>query len=96
VFFGRVIHSASSPVILHEMIEEDEMEHVKVTAASKVARRIAVVACVATLGVGAVGCGSPGANVTPQAPTPTTKPTAVPTKVSTPPTTAVQSGGAGF
>ena len=70
------------------------MRQVKVTAVSKVVQRIAVIACVAILGVGAAACGSTGNNVTPKAPTPTTaRPNAVTT---TPPTTAPQSGGAGF
>ena len=68
------------------------MGQVKVTAASKVVQRIAVVFCVAILGVGAAACGSTGDNVTPQAPTPTT----IHSTVTTPPTTTPQSGGAGF
>lgn len=68
------------------------MRQVKVTAVSKVGQRIAVIACVAILGVGAAACGSTGNTVTPKAPTPTT---ARPT-VTTPPTTAPKSGGAGF
>jgi hypothetical protein len=63
------------------------MRQVKVTAASKVVQRIAIVACVAILGVGATACGSTGSNVTPGAPTPT---------VAKAPTTTPKSGGAGF
>ena len=71
------------------------MRQVKVTAISKVGHRIAVMACVAILGVGATACGASSNNVTPQAPTVTVaKPTA--TTVATPPTTSPQSGGAGF
>ena len=67
------------------------MRQVKVTAVGKVVQRIAVIACVAILGVGATACGSTGDNVNPQAPTPTQAPAAVTT-----PTTSPQSGGAGF
>ena len=70
------------------------MRRVNVTPASKIAHRIAVMACVAILGVGATACGASDNNVTPQAPAVTTpKPTA--TTVATPPTTSPQ-GGAGF
>ena len=72
------------------------MRQVKVTAVSKVVQRIAVVACVAILGVGAAACGSTSDNVTPKAPTPTSAPSAVSTPPTTPPTTSPQSGGAGF
>jgi hypothetical protein len=72
------------------------MRQVKVTAVSKVAQRIALIACVAILGVGATACGSSG-NVTPKAPTPTTARSTVTTPPTTaPPTTAPKSGGAGF
>jgi hypothetical protein len=69
------------------------MRQVKATAVSNVVQRIAVIACVAILGVGAAACGSSGNTVTPKAPTPTT----VRSTVTTPPTTtAPKSGGAGF
>lgn len=68
------------------------MKQVKARAGTKVVQRIAVVACVAILGVGAAGCGDNSG--TPQAPTPTQAPAA---GVTTPPTTAsAQSGGSGF
>ena len=44
------------------------MRQVKVTAVRKVARRIAIIACVGILGVGAAACGDDSV-VTPQAPT---------------------------
>ena len=73
------------------------MRQVKITAASKVVQRIAVIACVGILGVGAAACGD-NTKVTPQAPTPTQAPAAGQTPATTtPPTTAsAQSGGSGF
>jgi hypothetical protein len=65
------------------------MRQVKVTVASKIVHRIAVIACVGLLGVGAAACGSSGDNVTPQAPTGST-----PAGVTT--TASPQSGGSGF
>jgi hypothetical protein len=73
------------------MIEEDEMGHVKTTVASKVVRRLAAVACVALLGVGAAACGDDSVD-NPGAPTPGSTPS-----VTTPAVTpAPQSGGSGF
>jgi hypothetical protein len=66
------------------------MGQVKVTPVSKVGRRIAVMACVAILGVGATACGASD-TVTPQAPTQQS----VPPATATPPTTSPQAG-AGF
>jgi hypothetical protein len=68
------------------------MRQVKVTPVRNVVHRVAVIACVAILGVGAAACGSTSNTDTPKAPTPTT----VGSPVSTPPTTAPKSGGAGF
>ena len=67
------------------------MRQVKVTALNKVVQRIAVVACVAILGVGAAACGDDSV-VTPQAPTVTIAPTGA----TTPPASNPQSGGSGF
>jgi hypothetical protein len=70
------------------------MRQVKATVASKVGRRIAMIACVGILGVGAAACGDN--SVTPQSPqTPGSTPAGA--GVTTPPTTAsAQSGGSGF
>ena len=67
------------------------MRQVKVTARNNVVHRIAVVACVAVLGVGAAACGDDSV-VTPQAPSVTNAPAAV----TTPPASSPQSGGSGF
>lgn len=81
------------------------MRRVKVSSARNVARRIAPVACVAMLGVGAAACGSSSKTGTHDAPTATTAPsgaTVAPSGATTAPattapaTTAPQSGGAGF
>lgn len=76
---------------MKNIIEEDEMRQVRIR------RRIAVVACVAMLGIGATACGSSDVNNdTPQAPTPTAaQPAATPAPTPSP-TTSPQSGGAGF
>jgi len=69
-------------------IEEDRMRQVRITVRDKVVSRIAVVACVAILGVGVTACGSSdGGSVTPGAPA-----TNAPSAATTPP----KSGGAGF
>jgi hypothetical protein len=69
------------------------MRQVKVTAASKVARRFAVIACVAILGVGAAACGDDSV-VTPQAPTGGSTPAGVTTPA--PGETTPIAGGSGF
>jgi len=88
---------------LKKTIQEDSMKQVKVTAVNRVFRRIAVVACVAALGVGAAACGDN--SVTPQSPSGGTTPAAgttakagtTPSAVTTPSaTTNPNSGGAGF
>jgi len=79
------------------------MRQLKITAMNGVAKRIAIVACVAALGVGAAACGDN--SVTPQSPTVTgggqpaaTTPAAAAasTTPAPAPTTSPQSGGAGF
>jgi len=78
------------------------MRQLKITAMNGVAKRIAIVACVAALGVGAAACGDN--SVTPQSPTvtgggqpaATTPAAAAGTTPAPAPTTSPQSGGAGF
>jgi len=70
------------------------MRQLKPTTTSKVGRRIAMMACVAALGLGATACGaSDSNNVTPGAPTGTA--VQVPA-ATTPGATNPQSGGSGF
>ena len=74
------------------------MRRVKVSSARNIARRIALIACVAMLGVGAAACGSSSNTGTHDSPTATTAPSGA-TKVpasTAPASTAPQSGGAGF
>ena len=86
------------------------MRQVKVTAGRKLVQRMAVIACVGILGVGAAACGDDStvtpeapANTTQQAPaatTPaaaaTTPAAAATTPAGAPATSDPQSGGAGF
>ena len=74
------------------------MRRVKVTSARTVVRRIAPIACVALLGVGAAACGSSSNTGTHDSPTATTAPSGATPAPATPApaTTAPQSGGAGF
>ena len=74
------------------------MKRVKVVSARKVVWRIAPIACVALLGVGAAACGSSSNTGTHDAPTVTTVPASAAAAPATaaPATTAPQSGGAGF
>jgi hypothetical protein len=65
------------------------MRQLKPTTAHRVGRRVAMMACVAVLGLGATACGaSDSNNVTPGAPTGTTP--------AAPAATNPQSGGSGF
>lgn len=71
------------------------MRQLKPTTTSKVGRRIAMMACVAALGLGATACGaSDSNNVTPGAPTGTVQVPAATTPA--PAATNPQSGGSGF
>jgi hypothetical protein len=79
------------------------MREVKVTAGRKVAQRLAVIACVGILGIGAAACGDDTtvtpeapANTTQQAPAATTPAAAATTPAGAPATSNPQSGGAGF
>lgn len=68
------------------------MSRIRKTTGSKVIRRMAPLAFVAAIGLGAAACGSSGSKTNVQnSPTPTTAPAA-----TSPATTAPQSGGAGF
>jgi|tagenome__1003787_1003787.scaffolds.fasta_scaffold17940061_1 hypothetical protein len=85
------------------------MRQVKVTAGRKLVQRMAVIACVGILGVGAAACGD-DTTVTPEAPANTsqqapaattpapaaTTPAASATTPGAPATSNPQSGGAGF
>jgi hypothetical protein len=75
------------------MIQEDQMNQVKVRTTSKMFRRVAAVAFVAAIGIGATACGDD--SVTPQSPntTPAQAPAAT---TPAPAATNPQSGGSGF
>lgn len=74
------------------------MNHVKATTSSKMFRRVAAVAFVAVIGLGATACGDD--SVTPQSPNTSPAPAAAttPAPAATTPsaTTNPDSGGAGF
>jgi hypothetical protein len=74
------------------MIQEDQMNQVKVRTTSKMFRRVAAVAFVAVIGVGATACGDD--SVTPQSPN--TSPAAPAATTPAPAATNPQSGGSGF
>jgi hypothetical protein len=74
------------------MIQEDQMNQVKVRTTSKMFRRFAAVAFVAAIGVAASACGDD--SVTPQSPN--TTPAAPAATTPAPAATNPQSGGSGF
>jgi len=78
------------------MIQEDQMNQVKVRTTSKMFRRVAAVAFVAIIGVGATACGDD--SVTPPSPntTPAAGTTKAPSATTPSATTNPQGGGAGF
>ena len=78
------------------MIQEDQMNQVKVRTTSKMFRRVAAVAFVAIIGVGATACGDD--SVTPQSPntTPAAGTTKAPSATTPSATTNPHGGGAGF
>jgi len=78
-----------------KMIQEDQMNQVKVRTTSKMFRRVAAVAFVAAIGIGATACGDN--SVTPQSPNTTPAgPAATTPAAATPGATQPQSGGSGF
>ena len=76
------------------MIQEDQMNQIKVRTTSNMFRRVAAVAFVAVVGLGATACGDN--SVTPQSPNTTPAAGTTPAAATTPGATQPQSGGSGF